>query len=81
MIYRDIIKGSWVIRLSNHARKQAKERGIYSNLIIEAIMCGEIKYFGKNYVKFIKKCEKCNLICVGERKERNKILILTIEWG
>jgi len=81
MIYRDIIKGNCIVRLSHHARRQAKERGIYSGLIIEAIMCGEMKQFGKNYVKFIKRCGKGNLICLGERKERNKILILTIEWG
>jgi len=81
MIYRDIIKGNCIIRFSYHARKQAKERGIYSCLIAETIMCGEVKHFGKNYVKFVKRYRRGNLICIGERKERNKILILTIEWG
>jgi beta-lactamase regulating signal transducer with metallopeptidase domain len=81
MIYRDIIKGKWEIRLSNHARRQAKERKIYSEMIISTIMSGEMKYFGKNYVKFVRKYERGNLICIGERKEQNKILILTIEWG
>jgi hypothetical protein len=81
MIYRDIIKGNWVIRLSNHARRQAKERRIYSFMIISTIMTGEMKYFGKNYVKFVKRYKIGNLILIGERKEQNKILILTIEWG
>jgi hypothetical protein len=81
MIYRDIIKGNWIVRLSYHAIKQAEERGIYSALIADTIMCGEIKQFGKNYIRFIKRYRRGNLVCVGERKERNKILILTIEWG
>jgi hypothetical protein len=81
MIYRDIIKGSLTVRLSNHALMQAKERGIYFGLVVQAIMCGEMQRFGKNYVRFVMKCDRGNLICIGERKEGNRILILTVEWG
>ena len=81
MIYRDIIKGNCEIIISNHARRQAKERGIYYFDIISTIMTGKMKCFGKNYVKFIKDYRRGKLTCVGERKTRNLIRILTIEWG
>lgn len=50
-------------------------------MINATVKGGEIKRFGKNYIKFVKRYKKGDLICVGEVKEIGKIKIFTVEWG
>ena len=82
MIYRDIIsRPPWEIEISNHAFEQALLRDVNSFLIESAIRCGRMEWFGKNYVRFVFECSGGRLICLGEKKTRNFIKILIIEWG
>ena len=82
MIYKDIIiRKPWVVETSDHALRKAKERRIFSLMIEATIKGGRVEHFGKNYVKFIMEYKRGRVICVGERKSRNLIRILTIERG
>lgn len=77
MIYRN----KYVIEVSFHARKKAREKGIAFDMTESTIKNGRIERFGKNRIKFISKYKRGNVVCVGERKFDNYIKILTIEWG
>ena len=77
MIYRS----HYIIEISFHARKAAREKGITFDMFESAIKNGEIKRFGKNGIKFISEYKKGKVVCVGERKHENYIKILTIERG
>jgi hypothetical protein len=68
------------VEIRGHAYEQAIERCIHQDLIEKTLYNGEIKRFGKNYVKFINKGSKRTIICVGEIKG-NKLVILTVEEG
>jgi len=82
MIYKDIIiRKPWIVEISDHARRKAKERKILSFMIEATVKGGRIEHFGKNYMRFIMEYKRGRLICVGERKTPNLIRILTIEWG
>jgi hypothetical protein len=82
MIYRDIIsRPPWKVKISRHAYVRALQRGIHSMDIESVIRCGRMKRFGKNHVRFMLDCREGAIICVGEKKTRNVIKILTIELG
>ncbi len=68
------------VEIKHHAFKRAIERGIHPDMIENAILKGKMKRFGKNYVKFINKGAKRNLICVGQIIG-TKLKIITIEEG
>lgn len=66
------------IEIKHHAFKRAMQRSITPDMIEATIKGGKIKRFGKNYVKFIHRYKKFDVICVGEIAGM-KIKILTIE--
>lgn len=76
-----ICRNGFEVILTNHAILKAKTKEIYLDMINATVKGGEIKRFGKNYIKFVKRYKKGDLICVGEVKEIGKIKIFTVEWG
>jgi len=75
MIYRN----HWEIRLTNHAIIRANQRNICMDMAVETIVTGEIKRFGKNGIKFVRRFKDSTIVCVGEIKELNRVQIKTIE--
>ena len=63
------------LEIKRHVFVRAMQRGIHPDLIENTIYNGQVKKFGKNYVKFISK----TIICVGEISGL-KLKIITIEW-
>ncbi|MCS4541665.1 MAG: hypothetical protein HY929_05015 [Euryarchaeota archaeon] len=81
MIYKDIIREKWEVRVSHHAFIRAMERGITPDMIEATIKGGKTREFGRRMVKFTKEYKMGKVVCVGEKKEADKIKILTIKWG
>lgn len=82
MIYRDTLERKpWEVRITHHAFIRAMERGITPEMVEAVIKGGKIRKFGKNMIKFMGKYKRGKVICVGEKKEENRIKILTVEWG
>lgn len=76
MILSDIMDiRKYDIETKHHVFIRAMQRGIHPDLIENTILNGEVKRFGKNYIKFVSK----SVICVGEIS-RLKLKIITIEW-
>lgn len=64
-----------------HAIKRARQRDIaYPDYVYKVLKTGEIKKFGKNRIKFIKKSKSGSIICIGEDIGQ-VIIIKTIERG
>lgn len=76
MIYRD----KWLILFRRHTFTQAIRRGVTSDMIYATAKNGKIEEFGKNYIRFVNKYKRGTLVCVGEKKELNKVYIFTVEW-
>lgn len=76
MIYRN----KWLILFCRHAFIQATRRGIVSDMMYATVKNGRIEEFGKNYIRFVSKYKRGTLVCVGEKKELNKIHIFTVGW-
>ena len=68
------------IEFSRHALDRAMQRKIHPDMVESTIKGGNIKRFGKNRIKFIKKFKNFTVICVGEMAGDN-IKIVTIEKG
>jgi len=66
------------IEIKRHAFIRPMERGITPDMIEATIKGGNIKRFGKNKVKFIKKYKHFHVICVDEIIG-HRIKIITIE--
>lgn len=62
------------IEIKHHAFKQALKRKISPDLIENTLINGEVKRYGKNYIKFMNK----STICIGQIIN-NKIKIMTVE--
>jgi len=77
-ILNNIILKQFTIEIKNHAFIKAIQRNIDPDVIEAIIYCGKIKKFGKNYIKFIKKYKKFDVICVAQIQGQT-IKILTIE--
>lgn len=77
MIYR----GKWIIKLSRHAEDEAWFEGITNDIIRATILNGRMRRFAKNNIDFISKYKRGEVICRGQLKSDNVILILTIMWG
>ena len=77
MIYR----GKWQISLSTHAQEGAWLEGITEDMIGATIINGRMRWFAKNNVDFISQYKRGKVICRGQVKYDNFILILTISWG
>lgn len=71
MIYREI-------EIRRHAFVRAMEQGIGPDKIEAALKGGLIRYFGENYIKFIKQYKQHTIICIGIMCGM-KIKIITIE--
>lgn len=76
MIYRN----KWLILFRRHAFIQATRRGVVSDMMYATVKNGRIEEFGKNYIRFVNKYKQGTLVCVGEKKELNKVYIFTVEW-
>lgn len=68
------------IWIKPHAIKRARQRKIDPRMIEATIKGGNIKEFGKHYIKFSKRYKRGTVICLGEDLGQN-IIIKTIEWG
>jgi len=68
------------IEIKRHAFIRSLQRNITPDMVEATIKGGEIKRFGKNNVKFIKKYKRFTVICVGEMRG-TRIKIFTIEKG
>ncbi len=68
------------LEIKHHVFKRAIERGIYPDMVEEAILKGKMERYGKHGVKFINKGTKRTIICVGELIGI-KLKIFTIEEG
>ena len=91
MISKDILKYYWGfiascgclqgayydIVVSRHAFIRAMQRGVSPDIIEAVLQTGAMSRFGKNRVKFTKKCRKMDVNCVDEIIGRT-IKILTI---
>jgi len=74
MIYR----GKWRISLSTHAQVEGSSVGITEDMIEATIKSGRMRWFAKNNVDFISEYKRGKVICRGQVKYDNFILILTI---
>lgn len=74
MIYRN----KWMIKLSEHALRQAFSAWITPDMIVATIKTGKMKWFGKNFVDFINEYKIGRIVCRGCVKENNIILIITV---
>ena len=77
MIYRS----PWIIKLSKHAIDKAWFAGITDDMIKATIINGRMKWFAKNNVDFVSRYKKGSVICRGQVKEVDTILIFTVMWG
>ncbi len=77
MIYRD----KWLINLSTHAQEGAWSSGVTEDMIKATIINGKMKWFAKNNVDFISEYKRGKVICRGQIKNDNFILIFTIMRG
>lgn len=68
------------IQIKRHVFVQAMARGIYPDLIEDALQKGKIEKFGKHGVKFISKGSKRTVVCVGQIVG-TRITIFTVEEG
>ena len=76
MIYRN----KWLISFSRHVFIQATRRCITSDMMYATVKNGKTEEFGKNYIRFVSEYKQGILVCVGEKKELNRIYIFTVEW-
>lgn len=66
------------IIIKHHVFIRAMQRKIHPDLIEDTLKTGEMRRFGKNNVKFIKKFKNFTVVCVDEIIG-DEIKILTIE--
>ena len=77
MIYRD----NWVIEVSFHANKRAKQRGISFDMVDSTLKKGRVRRFGRRKLAFVNEYKTGKVICIGEIKFDNFVRILTVERG